>query len=70
MALPSIQEDLGISRDTLQWIVTAYSLAFGGFLLLGGRAADLLGRRKVFMFGMVLFTGGSPPAGWPTAGRS
>src|ERR671910_2254682 len=56
VALPSIQEDLGISRDTLQWIVTAYSLAFGGFLLLGGRAADLLGRRKVFMFGMVLFT--------------
>jgi EmrB/QacA subfamily drug resistance transporter len=59
VALPSIQTDLEISRDTLQWIVTAYSLAFGGFLLLGGRAADLFGRRRVFMVGMVLFAGGS-----------
>ncbi|HEV3480502.1 MAG TPA: MFS transporter [Gaiellaceae bacterium] len=59
VALPSIQTDLEISRDTLQWIVTAYSLAFGGFLLLGGRAADLFGRRRVFMIGMVLFAGGS-----------
>jgi EmrB/QacA subfamily drug resistance transporter len=59
VALPSIQTDLDISRDTLQWIVTAYSLAFGGFLLLGGRAADLLGRRRVFMVGMALFTVGS-----------
>ena len=67
VALPSIQEDLGISA-TLQWIVTAYSLAFGGFLLLGGRAADLLGRRKVFMFGMVLFTGGSLACGLADSG--
>jgi EmrB/QacA subfamily drug resistance transporter len=59
VALPSIQTDLEISQDTLQWIVTAYSLAFGGFLLLGGRAADLFGRRRVFMVGMVLFTLGS-----------
>jgi EmrB/QacA subfamily drug resistance transporter len=59
VALPSIQVDLGISRDTLQWIVTAYSLAFGGFLLLGGRAADLFGRRRVFMIGMIIFTAGS-----------
>jgi MFS family permease len=59
VALPSISVDLDLSQDTLQWIVTAYSLAFGGFLLLGGRAADLLGRRRVFMVGMVLFTGGS-----------
>jgi EmrB/QacA subfamily drug resistance transporter len=59
VALPSIQTDLEISRDTLQWIVTAYSLAFGGFLLLGGRAADLFGRRRVFMLGMALFTAGS-----------
>jgi EmrB/QacA subfamily drug resistance transporter len=59
VALPSIQTDLEISDDTLQWIVTAYSLAFGGFLLLGGRAADLFGRRRVFMIGMTLFTGGS-----------
>ena len=59
VALPSIQTDLDISRDTLQWIVTAYSLAFGGFLLLGGRAADIFGRRRVFMIGMVIFAGGS-----------
>jgi EmrB/QacA subfamily drug resistance transporter len=59
VALPTIQADLEISRSTLQWIVTAYSLAFGGFLLLGGRAADLLGRRRVFMVGMVIFTLGS-----------
>jgi EmrB/QacA subfamily drug resistance transporter len=59
VALPSIQTDLGITRDQLQWIVTAYSLAFGGFLLLGGRAADLLGRRRVFMVGMAIFTIGS-----------
>ena len=59
VALPSIQTDLDISRSTLQWIVTAYSLAFGGFLLLGGRAADIFGRRRVFMIGMVIFTTGS-----------
>jgi EmrB/QacA subfamily drug resistance transporter len=59
VALPTIQEDLNISRSTLQWIVTAYSLAFGGFLLLGGRAADVFGRRRVFMIGMVIFTTGS-----------
>jgi EmrB/QacA subfamily drug resistance transporter len=59
VALPSIQTDLKISNATLQWIVTAYSLAFGGFLLLGGRAADLLGRRRVFMTGMAIFTLGS-----------
>jgi EmrB/QacA subfamily drug resistance transporter len=59
VALPTIQTDLDISQDTLQWIVTAYSLAFGGFLLLGGRAADLFGRRRVFMVGMAIFTLGS-----------
>ena len=68
VALPSIQRELELSRDTLQWIVTAYSLAFGGFLLLGGRAADLLGRRRVFMFGMVLFTGGSLACGLADSG--
>jgi EmrB/QacA subfamily drug resistance transporter len=68
VALPSIGRDLELSRDTLQWIVTAYSLAFGGFLLLGGRAADLLGRRRVFMFGMVLFTGGSLACGIAESG--
>jgi EmrB/QacA subfamily drug resistance transporter len=70
VALPSIQKDLNLSRDTLQWIVTAYSLAFGGFLLLGGRAADLLGRRRVFMFGMVLFTAGSLACGISNSGTA
>jgi EmrB/QacA subfamily drug resistance transporter len=56
VALPSIAKDLHFSRDNLQWVVTAYAIAFGGFLLLGGRAADLLGRRRVFMVGVALFT--------------
>jgi EmrB/QacA subfamily drug resistance transporter len=68
VALPSIKTDLGISQDTLQWIVTAYSLAFGGFLLLGGRAADILGRRRVFMVGMAIFTLGSLACALATSG--
>jgi EmrB/QacA subfamily drug resistance transporter len=56
IAMPSIQRDLGIAVADLQWIVTAYTLAFGGLLLLGGRAADLLGRRRVFLAGLVVFT--------------
>jgi len=56
VALPSIGEDLSFSRENLQWVITAYAIAFGGFLLLGGRAADLLGRRRVFMVGVALFT--------------
>jgi EmrB/QacA subfamily drug resistance transporter len=56
VALPTIGEELNFSRDNLQWVITAYAIAFGGFLLLGGRAADLLGRRRVFMFGVALFT--------------
>jgi sugar phosphate permease len=56
VALPSIQEDLHFSPDDLQWVLSAYALTFGGFLLLGGRAADLLGRRAVFMGGVALFT--------------
>jgi EmrB/QacA subfamily drug resistance transporter len=59
VALPSIGRDLGFSEDNLQWVVTAYALTFGGFLLLGGRAADLIGRRSVFMFGLALFTAAS-----------
>src|SRR6059058_4084235 len=55
VALPSIRADLGFSATSLQWVVNAYTLTFAGFLLLGGRAADLLGRRKVFIFGLVLF---------------
>jgi EmrB/QacA subfamily drug resistance transporter len=56
VALPSIQKDLGISDADLQWIVNAYALTFGGFLLLGGRAGDLLGRKRVFLVGLVVFT--------------
>ena len=56
VALPSIQEDLDMSESDLQWIVNAYTLLFGGFLLLGGRAGDLIGRKRVFLAGVVLFS--------------
>jgi EmrB/QacA subfamily drug resistance transporter len=56
VALPSIQLDLGMSDANLQWIVNAYTLVFGGFLLLGGRAGDLIGRKRVFLAGIVVFT--------------
>jgi EmrB/QacA subfamily drug resistance transporter len=56
IALPSIQADLGFSQANLSWVVNAYVLAFGGLLLLGGRVGDLLGRRRIFMFGIGLFT--------------
>ena len=56
VALPSIQEDLEMSDADLQWIVNAYTLTFGGFLLLGGRAGDLVGRKKIFLVGVVIFT--------------
>jgi EmrB/QacA subfamily drug resistance transporter len=56
VALPSIQVDLGFSQENLQWVISAYALVFGGFLLLGGRAADLLGRRRIFLVGVVVFT--------------
>jgi EmrB/QacA subfamily drug resistance transporter len=59
VALPSIQTDLGFSQANLQWVLSAYALAFGGFLLLGGRAADLMGRRRIFLLGTVVFTLGS-----------
>jgi len=59
VALPSIQLDLGFSQENLQWVISAYALVFGGFLLLGGRSADLLGRRRIFMVGTILFTVGS-----------
>src|SRR5271167_2853789 len=55
VALPSIQKGLHFSRADLQWVVNGYTLLFGGFLLLGGRAADLLGRRRLFMVGITLF---------------
>jgi EmrB/QacA subfamily drug resistance transporter len=55
VALPSIREDLGLSTSSLQWVVSAYVLGYGGFLLLGGRAADLLGRRRVFLIALGVF---------------
>ncbi len=59
VALPSIQFDLGFSQENLQWVISAYALVFGGFLLLGGRLADILGRRAVFIAGLVVFSIGS-----------
>jgi EmrB/QacA subfamily drug resistance transporter len=56
VALPSIQADLSFSQEDLQWVISAYALLFGGFLLLGGRAADLLGRRRVFLAGLIVFS--------------
>src|SRR5919201_5106907 len=55
VALPSIQTDLGFAPQDLQWVVSGYALTFGGFLLLGGRTGDLLGRRSLFMVGLALF---------------
>ena len=55
VALPSIQEDLDFAPENLQWVVSAYSLTFGGFLLLGGRAGDVLGRKRIFIVGLVAF---------------
>jgi EmrB/QacA subfamily drug resistance transporter len=63
VALPSIKVDLGFSQENLQWVISAYALMFGGFLLLGGRAADLLGRRRLFFVGTVVFTLASLVAG-------
>ena len=56
VAIPSIEIDLNIKRETVQWVITAYAITFGGFLLLGGRMADLLGRRRIFIAGLILFT--------------
>src|SRR6266705_600309 len=56
VALPSIKTDLNFSQENLQWVITAYSILFGGVLLLGGRLADLLGRRRLFVAGLFLFT--------------
>jgi EmrB/QacA subfamily drug resistance transporter len=66
VALPHIQTDLKFSTDDLQWVISAYTLIFGGFLLLGGRAADLLGRRRVFVIGLIAFVAASLAAGLAT----
>jgi MFS family permease len=63
VALPSIQADLGFATENLQWVISAYALLFGGFLLLGGRLGDRLGRRRVFFAGVLLFTVASLLAG-------
>src|SRR5919108_4948405 len=63
VALPSIKVDLGFSQENLQWVISAYALVFGGFLLLGGRAADVVGRRRIFLAGLVVFTLASLLAG-------
>jgi EmrB/QacA subfamily drug resistance transporter len=76
IALPSIGEDVGISQENLSWVVNGYVLTFGGFLLLGGRLADLLGRRRIFMTGLVvvavasLFAGFAPSEGVLIAARA
>ncbi len=67
VALPSIGRALHFTRDNLQWVITMYAITFGGFLLLGGRAADLLGRRRVFMSGLVVFTASSLACGLATS---
>src|SRR6186997_3222788 len=56
VALPAIKHDLHFSQESLQWVITAYSILFGGMLLLGGRLADLLGRRRLFVIGITIFT--------------
>jgi EmrB/QacA subfamily drug resistance transporter len=64
VALPSIQQDLGFSDANLQWVISAYAILFGGALLLGGRLADLLGRRRMFIAGLLVFAGSSLLAGF------
>src|SRR4029453_1093619 len=67
VALPSIRSDLGFSEESLAWVVNAYLITFGGFLLLGGRLGDLLGHRNVFLAGVTLFTAASAVCGFATS---
>src|SRR5438094_10147837 len=66
VALPSIRTDLHMSTSSLQWVVSAYVLGYGGFLLLGGRAADLLGRRRMFLISLAVFVVASALGGIAT----
>ncbi|QFG22562.1 MFS transporter [Actinomadura sp. WMMB 499] len=66
VALPDIASDVGLSGHATQWVISAYAIFFGGFLLLGGRSADLLGRRRMFVLGMLLFGGASLLGGLAT----
>src|SRR2546427_11151473 len=59
VALPSVQKDLGFSQSGLAWVINAYLIAFGGLLLLAGRIGDLVGRKRVYLAGLVIFTGAS-----------
>jgi EmrB/QacA subfamily drug resistance transporter len=68
IALPSAQQDLGISTGDRQWVITAYTLAFGGLLLLGGRLGDLYGRKRTFMIGLLCFAGASALGGFAVSG--
>ena len=67
VALPHIQRGLGFSSSGLEWVVNAYALTFGGLLLLGGRAGDLLGRRRMFVAGLLLFSAASLAGGFATS---
>jgi MFS family permease len=67
VALPNIQRALGFSGSGLEWVVNAYAVTFGGLLLLGGRAGDILGRRRVFVFGLLLFSAASLLGGFATS---
>ena len=69
VALPSIGSELGLEPSSLQWVVSAYILGYGGLLLLGGRAADLLGRRRVLIGGLAVFLVARSSAVSPTTGR-
>src|SRR4051794_41521581 len=76
VALPSIQDDLGASLSSLEWTVNAYTLSFAVLLVTGGRLGDIFGRRRMFLFGVVVFAGSSaliglaPTQGWLVAGRA
>jgi MFS family permease len=67
VALPSIRADLGFSEESLAWVVNAYLITFGGFLLLGGRLGDLLGHRSLFLAGVAVFTVASAVCGFATS---
>ena len=56
IALPSMERDFGVATSVVQWVVTGYAIAFAGLLILGGRAADMLGRRRIFIVGLVVFS--------------
>ena len=69
VALPSMRADLALSTSSLQWVVSAYVLGYGGFVLLGGRAADLFGRRRMFLLWLAVFIGFSGLGGLATGGE-